>query len=102
MDVRTDEGRGLVAGGEHLDFRVEVVDVVERDRFRCFGFDGRTELAFAVMGCDEVEQVEPDLLRWGLEIFPVLRPGRREKIAPEFVDEFDPDRDVPPSSPVSE
>jgi hypothetical protein len=54
----------LVGGGHHFEFGVDVIDVVEDDGFWGFGEDGGTELVFAVVGGDEVEEVEADIIGW--------------------------------------
>lgn len=51
----------MIGGEHHFEFGVDVVDVVEDDGFRGFGEDGGAVLVFAVVGSDEVEEVEADV-----------------------------------------
>ena len=60
-DVAADGGGGLIGGEHHFEFGVDVVDVVEDDGLRGFGEDGGAVLVFAVVGSDEVEEVEADV-----------------------------------------
>ena len=78
MDAR-DQGcgrqglRGQIAGGEHFQARIEIVDVMQRHCLRCFRTDRRTKLRFAMMRADQMQQMQPDIFRGGEEVFPRLR-----------------------------
>ena len=94
VDVGGEFFGGGVAAAEHFEFGVDVVDVVEGDGFGGLGEDGGAEFEGAVMGGDEVEEVEADVLGVGVEEGP--GGGFREvhEVAPEFVDEFEAEGDV--------
>ena len=67
---------------EHFILRVEIIDIVE-----CIGLWGarkgwRTELVSAVMGGNEVKEVEADELRRGLKGFPRFCLRRVCEVAP--------------------
>lgn len=59
-DVGGEESGGGVGVGEHFQFGVDIVDVVEEDSFRGAGEDGGAELVFAVMRADEVQEMQAD------------------------------------------
>lgn len=85
---------GLVAAAEHFEFGVDVVDVVKGDGFGGFGEDRGAEFELAVVGGDEMEEVEADVLAVGVEEGPVGGFGEVHEIAPEFIDEFEAEGDV--------
>ena len=60
VDSGGDLLRALVGHAEHFKFGIEVVDVVEGKRFRGAGEGRRSELELAVVGGDEVEEVEAE------------------------------------------
>src|SRR5438067_2609355 len=49
--------RGEIAGGEHFQTRVQIIDVMQRHRFRRFRINRRPELHVAMMRCDQVQQM---------------------------------------------
>ena len=83
-----------VGVAEHFEFGVEVVDVVEGEGLGRARQHGRAEFVLAVVAADEVEQVQAGLLGGGFEIGPVGGFRRFQQVAPEFVDQFDAERDV--------
>lgn len=84
----------LVGHAEHFKFGIEVVDVVEGKRFRGAREGGRAELQLSVVGGDEVEEVETNVVACGIKGEPALGCVPVEEVAPEFVDEFDAERNV--------
>lgn len=93
-DVAADGGGRLVGGEHHFEFGVDVIDVMEDDGFRGFGEDWGAVLVFAVMGADEVEEVEADLFGGGGEVLPWGVGGGVGELTPEPIDEFDAEGDV--------
>ena len=89
-DAGGDLGLFGVSGEDHFEAGVEVVDEMEGNGFRGFGFDRGAELHFAVVGGDEVEEVKADVFGGRGEGFPLVE----REFAPEGVDEFDSDADV--------
>ena len=85
---------GLVTAPKHFKFGVDVIDVVKRDGFRGFRKDRGAKLQLAVMGGDEVEKMEADVLIGRVEQGPMGSLGQFHEIAPEFVDEFESKGDV--------
>ena len=83
-----------VGVADHFEFGIEVVDVVKREGLGRARQDGRAELVLAVMAADQVEQVQAHVLIGRAEALPCggLRGFRH--ISPEFVGEFDAQRDV--------
>jgi hypothetical protein len=84
----------LIGGEHHFEFGVDVIDVVEDDGFRGFGEDGGAELVFAVVGSDEVEEVEADVFGRRLEVLPWGVGWGFGELTPEPIDEFDAEGDV--------
>ncbi len=60
-DAGGERFRRHVTGGEHFQAGVEIVDVMERHRFGRFRADGRTELRLAVVGADQMQQMQTDI-----------------------------------------
>lgn len=90
MDPGSDFRLFFVSGGKHFEAGVDVVDEVEESGLRGFGFDRGSILELAMMGSDQVEEVQADVLRGGCERFPFLD----REFSPKGIDEFDSDGDV--------
>lgn len=94
VDAGGEFGGAFVGHAEHLEFGIEVVDVVKGERFGSPRKGGGAEFELAVVGGDEVEEMETDVFAGGLEGEPVFGGVGVEEVAPEFVDEFDAEGDV--------
>src|ERR1700686_1078474 len=82
-----------IAGGEHFQPRIEIVDVMERHRFRSFWNNRRSELLLTMMRANEMQEVKPHILGRRGELFPALRVFGAQS-SPEQVHQFEADGDV--------
>ena len=66
-----DDFIGLRVGiADHFEFRIEVIDVMERKGFRSPWEHRRAEFELAVVATDQMEEVEAGDLSGGFERFP--------------------------------
>jgi hypothetical protein len=94
VDVGGDLLGGGVAAAEHLELGVDVINVMKGDGFWGLGEDGGAVFELAVVGGDEVEEVEADVLAGGVEQGPGGGFWEVHEIAPEFIDQFEAEGDV--------
>src|ERR1700686_123 len=82
-----------IACGEHFESGIEIVDVIERHRFRSFWNNRRSELLLTMMRANEMQEVKPDILGRRGELVPALRVFGAQS-SPERVHQFEADGDV--------
>src|ERR1700731_489264 len=62
-----------IACGEHFESGIEIVDVIERHRFRGFWNNRRSELLLTMMRANEMQQVQTHIFGWWGKVFPTFR-----------------------------
>ena len=93
--IRAARGLGdRITGKDHFEAGVEIIDVIERKRFRRFRINRRPELWLAMMRSDQVQQMETTVLHWRSELLPFGHALVGLDFSPKRIDQIHPERDV--------
>src|SRR6266478_7456936 len=84
---------GQIAGGEHFQTRVEIVDVMECHCFRSLWINRRSELLLAMVRTNQMQQVQTHVFRWRGQILPRIAIVGG-KFSPQRIHQFESDRYV--------